>query len=58
MNKDKFIIGCDPYAFPVQVRDDLPNNVFYMINGNMIQKVRFEWDDIKKKNKITVTIVK
>ena len=52
--RDKFTIGIDPYKFPVQVRDDLPSGVFYMMDGDRVQRIRLEWDDKEKKNKVIV----
>ena len=53
--KDMYTIGIDPYEFPIQVRDNLPNGVFYMVNeSGLVQEITLEWDDINKKNKVIV----
>lgn len=55
--KDKYIMGIDPYEFPVQVRDDLPNSVFYMQQPNgLVEQVCFEWSDKEKKNVIVTKV--
>lgn len=59
LKRSRFTIDTDPYQFDVQVIDNLPTNVFYMKSQDgSVEQVELEWDDIKKKNKVTVKKVK